>query len=327
MTSARGAIVTGGAGFIGSHIVDELLRRGVETTVIDKFTTGSMENLRRHEGNALLHVVAGDVMQIKQLLGNTDGIGTVFHEAAIANVLMSVRDPMLVHDVNVTATLEVMNFCVDRRIGKFIFASSAAAYGVVDIPPASEDMVCHPQSPYGASKLAVEGYLSAYRRTYGLETTALRYFNAYGPRQRSDDYSGVITVFTNNLLLGKTPAVYGDGLQTRDFVNVKDIVQANMLAMESDAAAGGVFNVASGVSTSVLQLLETLKAATGASDAEPRFAPPRPGDVREGSASIARIREVLGYRPSVDPTVGLSEVVDYIRNANAVAASAPSPAV
>ena len=255
-------------------------------------------------------------MQIKRLLKDADGIGVVFHEAAIANVLMSVRNPMLVHDVNVNATLEVMNFCVDKHIKKFIFASSAAVYGVVDTPPASEEMVCMPHSPYGASKLAVEGYLSAYRRTYGLETTALRYFNAYGPRQKSSDYSGVITVFTNNLLQGERPVIYGDGKQTRDFVNVKDIVQANMLAMESDAAAGGIFNVASGTSMSVLRLLEKLKAATASSTVEPRFAPPRPGDVREGSSSIRRIREKLGYRPSVDPRVGLSEVVEYIRHVN-----------
>jgi UDP-glucose 4-epimerase len=321
MTDPSGAIVTGGAGFIGSHIVDELLKRGVETTVIDNFTTGSLENLKQHRGNPRLRVVTGDVMQIKNLLKETNDVGVVFHEAAIANVLMSVRDPMLVHNVNVNATLEVMNFCVDRHIKKFVFASSAAVYGVVANPPASEEMVCMPHSPYGASKLAVEAYLSAYRRTYGLETTALRYFNAYGPRQKSSDYSGVITVFTNNLLQGKRPTIYGDGRQTRDFVNVKDIVQANMLAMESAEAAGGVFNVASGTSTSVLELFETLKAATGSSNIEPRFAPPRPGDVKEGSASIARISEALGYGPSVDPRVGLPEVVDYVRQLNLVAVS------
>jgi nucleoside-diphosphate-sugar epimerase len=321
MTEVSGALVTGGAGFIGSHIVDELLEKGIETTVIDNFSTGSMENLSRHHGNPRLTVVKGDVMEIKHLLKDADGIGTVFHEAAIANVLMSVRDPMLVRNVNVNATLEVMNFCVDKHIRKFIFASSAAVYGVVANPPASEDMVCMPQSPYGASKLAIEGYLSAYHKTYGLDTTALRYFNAYGPRQKSVDYSGVITVFTNDLLRGKVPTIYGDGTQTRDFVNVKDIVQANMLAMESDAASGAIFNVASGSSTSVLQLLETLKAATGASGVEPRFAPPRPGDVLEGSASITKIVKVLGYRPSVEPKVGLSEVVDHFRHANLAQAS------
>ena len=316
MKDTSRAIVTGGAGFIGSHIVDELMRRGVETTVLDNFTTGTMENLRSHKDNRLLRVVTGDVMQVKQLLNDLGDIDVVFHEAAIANVLKSVEDPTFVHNVNVNATLELMNYCVNKHVGRLIFASSAAAYGVVANPPASEDMVCAPHSPYGATKMAIEGYLSAYHKTYGLETVALRYFNAYGPRQKSDDYSGVITIFTNSLLLGKSPTIFGDGMQTRDFVNVEDIVRANMLAMESEDAVGGVFNVASGKSINIIELFETLKAVTGAHNIEPKFAPPRAGDVREGSASIAKIGEVLGYRPSVTPKEGLAEVVDYFRNAN-----------
>jgi nucleoside-diphosphate-sugar epimerase len=310
------AVVTGGAGFIGSHITDELLRRGVETTVIDNFTTGSMANLREHKNNRLLQVVTGDVAQAKQLLGGLRDVDVVFHEAAIANVLKSIQDPAMVHNVNVNATLGLMDFCVAKHVGKLVFASSAAVYGIVDTPPASEDMVCAPHSPYGASKLAVEGYLNAYYKSYGLETVALRYFNAYGPRQKSDDYSGVITVFTNSLLLRESPVIYGDGTQTRDFVNVRDIVQANMLAMESKNAGGGVFNVASGDSISVLELFEKLRVATGAGDIKPRFAPPRAGDVKEGSASIAKIRKALGYSPSVPPEEGLAEVTHYIKNAN-----------
>jgi nucleoside-diphosphate-sugar epimerase len=316
MSSASRAIVTGGAGFIGSHIVDELLKRGVETTVIDNFSTGSMMNLRSHTDDELLRVVPGDVMQVRRLLNDLDDVDVVFHEAAIANVLKSVQEPTLVHNVNVNETIELMNYCVDKRVRKLVFASSAAAYGAVDNPPASEDMVCAPQSPYGASKMAIEGYLNAYHRSYGLETVALRYFNAYGPRQKSDDYSGVITTFTKCFLLRETPVIFGDGMQTRDFVNVKDIVRANMLAMESKNAGGGIFNVASGRSINILELFETLKTVTGAVDIEPRFAPPRAGDVREGSASIAKIRKALGYSPSVSPKEGLAEVVSYIRQTN-----------
>ena len=320
MVSISKAIVTGGAGFIGSHIVDELLERGVETTVIDNFSTGSMENLRRHADNSLLRVEIGDVMQTKRLLSSLNDIDVVFHEAAIANVLKSVQDPTLIHNVNVNETIALMNFCVDKHVRKLVFASSAAVYGVVDNPPASEGMVCAPHSPYGASKMAIEGYLNAYYKSYGLETVALRYFNVYGPRQKSSDYSGVITVFTNCFLSKESPVIFGDGMQTRDFVNVKDIVQANMLAMESEGTEGGIFNVASGKSISILELFETLKTVIGADDVEPRFEPPRAGDVREGSASIAKIRKMLGYSPSVSPKEGLAGVTDYFRNARTVVA-------
>jgi UDP-glucose 4-epimerase len=186
-------------------------------------------------------------------------------------------------------------------------------------------MVCRPSSPYGASKLAVEDYLSAYYRTYGLETVGLRYFNVYGPRQKMSDYSGVITVFANTLLQGKSPTLYGDGLQTRDFVYVKDIAQANLLAMESEAAAGEIFNVGSGRSTTLLQLIETLKNIIGVKGLEPKFEPPRVGDVRSGEASIAKITKVLGYRPAVALDAGLAELVDQIKGAAAAAAAAAAP--
>lgn len=258
------AMVTGGAGFIGSHIVDELLRKGVETIVVDDLSSGSMENLAHHRGDPLLRFVEGRVGQVGNILRDISGVDVVFHEAAIASVPKSVEDPALVHRVNVDETLELMNFCVSKRVKRFIFASSAAVYGVLREPLASEGLLCAPVSPYGASKLAVETYLSAFHKTYGLETVGLRYFNVYGPRQRLNDYSGVITVFINSLLRKERPTIYGDGMQTRDFVFVKDVVRANMLAMESEFSAGEVFNVASGDSTTVIELLETLKRITGA---------------------------------------------------------------
>jgi len=303
------AIVTGGAGFIGSHIVDALIKRNIETIVIDDLSTGSMENLRSHKDNPLLRVMVGDIKDIKQVLRDVDGVDTVFHEAAIVSVPRSIHEPMLVHDVNVNGALEVMNFCVSKHVRRFVFASSAAVYGIINGPYASEDLICAPSTPYGASKFAVESYLSAYYRTYGLEGVMLRYFNVYGPRQKNGDYSGVITVLTNNLLQGKRPVIYGDGLQTRDFVNVKDIVQANMLAMESEVSPGETFNVASGNSTSVLQLFENLRILTQTPDIQNRFAPPRPGDVLRGAASIAKIKKVLGFTPSVSLNEGLSELV------------------
>jgi nucleoside-diphosphate-sugar epimerase len=306
------ALVTGGAGFIGSHIVDELIGRGVETIVIDNFSTGFIENLAQHTGSPLLRVIKGDVFEVEELLKGVADIDVVFHEAAIASVPRSVAEPLLVHRVNVDGSLHMLNYCVEKHIRRLVFASSASVYGVLKDFPASEDQLCFPSSPYGSSKLSVETYLSSFYRTYGLETVGLRYFNVYGPRQRMSDYSGVITVFINNLLKGITPTIFGDGTQTRDFVFVKDIVRANMLAMETASATGECFNVASGTSTSILDLLDVLEDITGVRLA-PHFMPTRAGDVKSGEGSISKIERVLGYRSSTPIAEGLAQVVDAIK--------------
>ncbi|SRR5579875_648038 len=314
MKNGSVAVVTGGAGFIGSHIADELVRRGIETYVIDDLSTGSLDNLRQHAGNDLLHFVRGDARNIEKLLTGLEAIDVVFHEAAIASVPRSVSEPMVVHDANVNMSLEVMNFCVKKKIRRLVFASSAAVYGVIKDGPASEDHPCKPYSPYGASKIAVEHYLSAYYHTYGLETAALRYFNVFGPRQVLNDYSGVITIFINQLLKKETPTIFGDGLQTRDFVHVNDIVQANMLCMESEKAKGDVFNVATGKPISILDLLLVLKSVTKNDELPHRFGPIRSGDVKFGTASVEKIKKVLGFAPRVDISNGLAGLVEYIKS-------------
>lgn len=303
-------LVTGGAGFIGSHIVDELLARGIETYVIDNLSTGTLDNLAQHRDNHLLHFMAGDAREVEALMQDTN-IDVVFHEAAIASVPKSVSHPMLVHDVNVNMTLQLLNYSVKAGVKRFVFASSAAVYGILE-SRATEGMACRPNSPYGAGKLAVEDYMHAYRRTYGLETVMLRYFNVYGRRQRYSDYSGVITVFINKLLEGARPTIYGDGLQVRDFVHVEDIVQANMLAMESANAVGEMFNVASGRATSILELVKIVQDLVGAAGIEPQFAPQRPGDMKLGLASIDKIKAVLGYDPKVHMQHGLQGVIESI---------------
>jgi UDP-glucose 4-epimerase len=328
MTKISRAIVTGGAGFIGSHIVDELARRGVETLVVDDFSTGSKENLHRHVGSKLVKVYHGDIRSMAELLRGAGDVDVVFHEAAIASVPISVEDPMRVHDTNVNATLEVLNFCLSAKVRRVVFASSAAVYGVVDGIPASEDMLCHPSSPYGASKLAVEDYLSAYHNTYGLETVALRYFNVFGPRQAfNNGYSGVITVFANRLLGGLSPTIFGDGGQTRDFVSVSDIVQANLLAAESPAAVGHSFNVATGRSVSIIELLRCLESVAGSQNIAPTFAPTRPGDVRSGSASIVKIRAALGYEPRVPLREGLAALMEHVRGGPNAVVERPAEAM
>ena len=311
-SSVSSALVTGGAGFVGSHLVERLLDLGIETIVIDNFSTGSMENLRSVESNPKLHIIRGDVSKSLVAIPKTKKIDVVFHEAAIASVPASIKDPEHVHNVNVNMTLDLMNYCVRQGINRFVFASSAAVYGMVDgdIP---ESTACRPASPYGAGKLSIENYLHAYWSSYGLEPVMLRYFNIYGPRQQPGDYSGVITIFIENLLSGLPPTIMSDGLQTRDFVNVKDIVQANILAMDSTRAAGQVLNVASGSSTTILRIAEILETVLEKQDLGVNFAPARIGDVRNGRANIEKIRTVLGYSPSVSLEDGLPDVVEYLK--------------
>jgi UDP-glucose 4-epimerase len=311
--NSRKALVIGGAGFIGSHIVDELLDRKIETFVIDNLSTGSLENLKQHDGNNLLHIIIGDAKNIEKLMSGVYDIDVVFHEAAIASITRSISEPMVVHDVNVNMSLEIMNFCVAHKVRRLVFASSAAVYGVIK-GKASEESVCRPYSPYGATKLAVEDYLSAYYHTYGLETVALRYFNVFGSRQKLNDYSGVITVFINQLMNKQTPTIFGDGLQTRDFINVKDIVQANMLCMDSKNAVGEMFNVATGNPTSILELLLTIKSATGTENIPHKFDPPRPGDVKFGLANAEKIMKAIGFSPKITVSDGLADVVKHIQS-------------
>lgn len=307
------AVVTGGAGFIGSHIVDELLKRKIETVVIDDFSTGSIENLNHNLDNELLHVIRSDARDIAHLLKDIKDIDVIFHEAAIASVFRSITEPMVVHDVNVNMTLKIMNFCVENKIDRFIFASSAAVYGKVDDSKASENMVCQPISPYGASKLSIENYLNSYYHSFGLPFVALRYFNVYGPRQKLNDYSGVITIFANQLLFNEQPTIFGDGHQVRDFVHVSDIVKANMIAMESNKAVGKTFNVASGSSTSVLELFNILREITQRYNIEPKFKPQRPGEVKTGLSDIKKIKQALNFEANFPKKKGLSEVVQFIK--------------
>ena len=313
MKNISKAVVTGGAGFIGSHIVDELISRGIETFVVDDLSTGSSENLKQHRNNKLLHVITGDARNMEALLPNENDIDVVFHDAAIASVARSVSEPMVVHDVNVNMSLAVMNFCVNRGVKRFVFASSAAVYGRVN-GRVHEELICRPFSPYAASKLAVEDYLNAYFSTYGLQSVALRYFNVFGPRQIMSHYSGVIMIFINQLLRGETPTIFGDGKQTRDFVYVKDIVQANMLAMQSEKVVGEVFNVATGNSITLLELLQTLKSVTKTENITHKFGPPRTGDVIVGMASIDKIRNSLGYEPKISMAEGLANVVEFVKS-------------
>jgi len=310
-------LVTGGCGFIGSHIADQLLREGSEVTIIDNLDTGHLANVAGHQGKKGFNFVQGDIRDFALVKETMKDVDAVFHEAALASVTYSVKDPILTNDINVTGTLNLLKASADLHVKRFIYASSAAVYGDTLSPQKREDMTPNPRSPYGISKLAAENYVRIFYRLYGLETVSLRYFNVYGPRQRFDlqcAYGGVITIFTNRLLRGMPPIIFGDGEQTRDFVYVEDVVEANMLALNRKEAAGEAFNVGTGLSVSVNQVAETLKEIMNKKELKNTYAPPRPADGRHGYADISNARRILGFRPKVGLKDGLTQLVEWYRN-------------
>ncbi len=309
-------LVTGGAGFIGSHLVDRLLAEGFEVWVLDDFSAGRMENVSCHTGVRGFHLVRGDVRDFGLVEKVVDGVDVVFHLAALVDVALSVENPVLFDEVNVVGTLNLLKACVDSGVRRFVFASSAAVYGDSEPPMKREDMLPKPISPYGVSKLAAENYVRVFNELYGLETVCLRYFNVYGPRQGlASTYSGVITAFVSRLLKGQSPVIHGDGSQTRDFVNVDDVVSANMFALESKSAVGEVFNIASGTVVSISELARILQQFTNTGHLKPVFTEPRPGDIKHCSGDISKAEELLGFHPKVQLKDGLSKLVKWQLNA------------
>ena len=296
MVNQSRALVTGGAGFIGSHISDELVRKGIDTHVIDDLGRGDQNNLNNIKSNSLFHFHLDNIKNLKQVLKKINDIDVVFHHAAIASVQKSITDPYFVHNSNVNFTLQLMDYCVENKI-KFIFASSAAVYGRTQNEIIHENLNCRPISPYGASKLAIENYLHAYKESFGLEFVILRYFNVFGARQKfTSEYGGVIPVFIDKLLKKESPVIFGDGLQTRDFISVTDVVQANMLAMKSEKATGQIFNVGSGTGTTIIGLFNMIKKITKFSEGKALFQRGRTGEIRSSAASIEKTKSLLDYR-------------------------------
>ncbi len=302
------ALVTGGAGFIGSHLVEALVARGHRVKVLDNLSMGRRENLRSVWSR--IQFLRGDVRDPKMLKEAVRGVGVVFHQAALRSVPKSVGDPAQYHEVNTTATLLLLGSALAAGVRRLLFASSSSIYGLTPLPQ-REDMPVFPQSPYAASKLAGEVYCRMFTRLHGLETVCLRYFNVFGPRQSlENEYAVVVPKFITSLLKGQSPPIHGNGLQTRDFTYVENVVQANLLAARAPRAAGEVFNVASGRRMGVRELFEVVRKKVGVQVA-PRVTPPRPGDVRDTWADIQRARRILGYRVTVSVKEGLSRTVDW----------------
>lgn len=298
-------LVTGGAGFIGSHITDRLLADGHTVRILDNFSTGKRENIPAASG---VEVIEGDVGDFETVRHAMQGVDYVFHEAAIASVPETVGNPLASERINYRGTLNILETARHAAVKRVVFACSAAVYGDLPELPKREDMPLKPLSPYAIDKLASEHACQVYTRLYGLEAVALRYFNVFGPRQDpSSPYSGVISIFSDHLRQGKQPTIYGDGEQTRDFVYVSDVVEANIRAAASATAAGKGINIAAGSTLSINDLLRTICHIQG-QPFEPRYQPGRQGDIRHSRADIALAREHLDWEPVVEFETGLREL-------------------
>ena len=302
-------LVTGGAGFIGSHISEELLRRGHRVRVVDSLVTGYQRNLRQG-----VEFEQGDLADPAVARAAVAGMDYVIHQAAIPSVPRSVEKPEESHRANIDGTLQVLLASRDAGIKRVVFAGSSSVYGDTAVLPKTEVMPTNPLSPYALQKLMGEMYLQMFTRLYGLETVTTRYFNVFGPRQDpGSPYSGVISLFIKALSEGTRPVIYGDGEQTRDFTYVANVVDGVLRAAETPGVAGQVFNLATNGRISLNQLLATLKKIFG-SDVEPIYKDPRQGDVRDSQADIAKAARLLGYQPLVGLEDGLRKTVDWYRN-------------
>ena len=305
-------LVTGGAGFIGSHLAEELIRRGQRVRVVDSLITGKRRNLDHLPGVELLE---GDLADPDVAVRAIDGVDYVLHQAAIPSVPRSVKDPVTSNRANIDASLNVLVAARDAGVKRLVYAGSSSAYGNTPTLPKHEEMPTNPLSPYALQKLVAEQYCQLFTRLYGLETVTIRYFNVFGPRQDpGSPYSGVISLFSTALLEGRQPVIYGDGEQTRDFTYVANVVDGVLRACTAPEASGEVINVATGGRISLNELLTTMNRIVG-TNIEAVYKPSREGDVRDSQADISKAKRLLGFAPSVGLEEGLRRTLDWCREA------------
>lgn len=310
--TCRNVLVTGGAGFIGSHLVPRLLELGHSVTVLDNLSTGKLENLNGVLDHPKFMFKRGDIRDKTLPSEVFDGIDSVIHLAALIDISASVTDPIQNHEVNDDGTFNMLHAAIKHNVKKFVFASSTAVYGDAKTLPLQENIALRPISPYAASKVAGEAFCSAFASCFGLETITLRFFNIYGKRSENSPYSGVITKFLQKIIKGRVLTIDGDGEQTRDFIHVSDIVKAVILALEHEGLKGEVFNVCTGVPTSINQLAATLKRVTG-KNPNVKYGPARLGDIRSNYGDPAKAAENLGFKASVDLTKGLQMLFEEFK--------------
>lgn len=306
-------LVTGGAGFIGSNLVEALIARGERVRVLDNFSTGKRENLAPFFEK--IELMEGDVSALETCRRAVEGVRFVLHQAALPSVARSIEDPLSTNLINIDGTLALFWAAKEAGVERVVYASSSSVYGDSPTLPKHEDMLPRPISPYAVSKLTTEYYASVFTQVYGLATVGLRYFNVFGPRQDPNShYAAVIPKFIQAIVKGEPPIIYGDGTQSRDFCFISNVVSANLLACEAQRAVGQAMNIACGERTDLNALVEKLNALLSTSLA-PRYAPPRAGDVKHSLADISRAKELLGYRVLADFDEGLRRTVDWYKRA------------
>jgi len=306
-------LVTGGAGFIGSNIAEELVRLGEEVVVFDNLSTGHEGNLEHFRKG--IEFIKGDIRNASEVRKSLDGVDHVLHQAALASVPRSIDDPVLVNEVNVGGTLTVLEESRHAGVKSLVYAASSSAYGDSELLPKKEDMLPAPLSPYAISKLVGEHYCTVYSKVYGLPTVSIRYFNVFGPRQDpASQYAAVIPIFITSLLDGKAPTIFGDGEQSRDFTYVSNIVKANLVAAKCEEADGQVVNVACGGRFTLNELYSRLCELTGTS-VDAVYDDPRPGDVKHSHADISLAEKLLGYSVETGLDEGLEKTVEWYRKA------------
>ena len=298
----KNILVTGGAGFIGSHIVDRLSLEN-KVTVLDNLYMGTLSNLEKSKDR--INFVKGDILDGALVKGIVGEVEYIFHLAAHVGNIKSIEEPHFDMDVNIRGTLNLLEACRDSNIKRFVYTSSAAIFGEAKYLPIDEEHPLNPESPYAVSKLSAEKYCFAFHKVYGIPTTTLRYFNAYGPRQDTSEYANAIAIFLSKVRDNKPITIYGDGKQTRDFLFIEDIVKANVLAATRPAAVGEILNIATGQSASVKQLVDIILQISGRKSHDIVYAAPRAGEVRDSRANIAKAKELLGYTPRTSLEEGL----------------------
>ncbi len=304
-------VVTGGAGFIGSHLAGRMLTEGHQVVVIDNYDTGRRENLSEYEDKITLCEI--NICNLEAMQSAMKGADYVLHQAALPSVPRSLTDPLESHSVNTTGTLNALIAARDNGVKRFVYAASSSAYGDTEVSPKHEELVPNPISPYGAAKLTGEHYCKVFYDSFGLETVSLRYFNVFGPRQNPHSaYTGVMAIFIPLMLQDKEPTIYGDGTQTRDFTYIDNNIHANWLSLFSEKAPGQMMNIACGDSQTVLQIVNTINDILG-KNIEPKFEPTRPGDIQHSCAAIDKAKTLLNFEPIVKFEEGVKRTIAWYR--------------